>query len=132
MDQSCRQTFKWNYISLLTGKIVLSNKKRNLRKYSVVFLKRTLYYIYAAKLPKSKIFKPQIYTNNIIKIQFAITTKYMFTNKLKQNSQAYPIIWRYDCVKLRHIPWSRSFNICYVFIYWVSRNIILFIAAFYF
>ena len=27
----------WNYFPLLTGKFVLSNKKRNLRKYSVVF-----------------------------------------------------------------------------------------------
>ena len=46
MDRSCsllhgqpRQPFVWNYFPLLTGKIVLSNKKRNLRKYSVFFLK---------------------------------------------------------------------------------------------
>ena len=30
-----RQPFEWNYIPLLTGRIILSNKKRNLRKYSV-------------------------------------------------------------------------------------------------
>ena len=30
---------EWNYFPLLTGRIVLSNKKRNLRKYSVVFFK---------------------------------------------------------------------------------------------
>ena len=34
-----RQPFQWNYFLLLTGRIVLSNKKRNLRKYSVIFLK---------------------------------------------------------------------------------------------
>ena len=28
---------EWNFFPLLTGRIVLSNKKRNLRKYSVVF-----------------------------------------------------------------------------------------------
>ena len=46
MDWSCRllhgqpwQPFKWNYFPLLTGRIVLLNKKRNLRKYSVVFFK---------------------------------------------------------------------------------------------
>ena len=32
-----RQPFEWYDFPLLTGKIVLSNKKRNLRKYSVVF-----------------------------------------------------------------------------------------------
>ena len=32
-----RQPFDWNYFSLLIGRIVLSNNKRNLRKYSVVF-----------------------------------------------------------------------------------------------
>ena len=32
-----RQPFEWNYFPLLTGGIVLSNKKSNLRKYSVVF-----------------------------------------------------------------------------------------------
>ena len=32
-----RQPFEWNYFTLLTGRIVLSNKKRNLRKYSVFF-----------------------------------------------------------------------------------------------
>ena len=31
------QPFGWNYFRLLTGRIVHSNKKRNLRKYSVVF-----------------------------------------------------------------------------------------------
>ena len=31
------QLFELNYILLLTGRIVLSNKKRNLKKYSVVF-----------------------------------------------------------------------------------------------
>ena len=43
MDRSCRllhgqprQPFEWNYFPLLTGRIVLSNKKRNLRRYSVV------------------------------------------------------------------------------------------------
>ena len=30
-----RQPFEWNYFPLLTGRIVLSNKTRNLRKYSV-------------------------------------------------------------------------------------------------
>ena len=46
MDRSCRllhgqpsQPFEWNYFPLLTGRIVLSNKKRNLIKYSVVFFK---------------------------------------------------------------------------------------------
>ena len=34
-----RQPFEWKYFPLLTGRIVLSNKKRNLRKYSVVVLK---------------------------------------------------------------------------------------------
>ena len=34
-----RQPFKWNDLPLLTGRIILSNKKRNLRKYSAVFLK---------------------------------------------------------------------------------------------
>ena len=35
-----RQPFEWNYFPLLTGRIVLSNKKkRNLRKYSVVSFK---------------------------------------------------------------------------------------------
>ena len=45
LDRSCRllhgqprQPFEWNYFILLTGRIVLSNRKRNLRKYSVVFL----------------------------------------------------------------------------------------------
>ena len=33
-----RQPFEWNYFPLLTGKIILSNKKRNLGKYSVVFV----------------------------------------------------------------------------------------------
>ena len=33
-----RQPFEWNYFPLLTERIVLSNKKRNLRKFSVVFL----------------------------------------------------------------------------------------------
>ena len=33
------QPFEWNYLPLLTERIVLSNKKRNLRKYSVVFFK---------------------------------------------------------------------------------------------
>ena len=32
-----RQPFEWNYFPLLTERIKLSNKKRNLRKYSVVF-----------------------------------------------------------------------------------------------
>ena len=31
--------WEWNYFPLLTGRIVLLNKKRNLRKYSVIFLK---------------------------------------------------------------------------------------------
>ena len=44
----------WNYFPLLTERIVLSNKKKNLRKYSVVFFKAfskkkviwlTLYYV---------------------------------------------------------------------------------------
>ena len=46
MNQLCsllhgqlRQPFEWNYFLLLTGRIVLSNKKRNLRKYSEVFFK---------------------------------------------------------------------------------------------
>ena len=54
MDRSCRplhgqprQPFECNYFPLLTGRIVLSNKKRNWRKYSVVFfitfLKRKSY-----------------------------------------------------------------------------------------
>ena len=34
-----KQPFEWNYFPLLTAMIILSNKKRNLRKYSVVFLK---------------------------------------------------------------------------------------------
>ena len=45
MDRSCRllhgqprQPYQWNYFPLLTGRIVLSNKKRNLRKYSVVLV----------------------------------------------------------------------------------------------
>ena len=45
LERSCRllhgqprQPFKWNYCPLLTGRIVLSNKERNLGKYSV-FLK---------------------------------------------------------------------------------------------
>ena len=44
LERSCRllhgqpkQPFEWNYFPLLNGSIVLSNKKRNLRKYSVVF-----------------------------------------------------------------------------------------------
>ena len=32
-----RQSFEWNYFPLLTGRILLSNKKSNFRKYSVVF-----------------------------------------------------------------------------------------------
>ena len=32
-----RQQFEWNYFPLLTGRIVLSNKQKNLRKYAVVF-----------------------------------------------------------------------------------------------
>ena len=32
-----RQPFEWNYFPLLNGRIVLSYKKRNLRKYSVAF-----------------------------------------------------------------------------------------------
>ena len=46
LNRSCRllhgqptQPFKRNYFPLLNERIVLSNKKRNLRKYSVVFLK---------------------------------------------------------------------------------------------
>ena len=46
MDRSCklmhgqpRQPFNWNYFPLLTGRIVLSNKKANLRKYSAVVFK---------------------------------------------------------------------------------------------
>ena len=35
-----RQPFEWTYFPLLTGRIVLSNKKRNLRKYSVVLFLR--------------------------------------------------------------------------------------------
>ena len=53
-DRSCRllhsqlrQQFERNYFPLLTGRIVLSNKKRNLRKYSVVFLRH---------FPKKKLF----------------------------------------------------------------------------
>ena len=42
MNRLCRllhgQPFQWNYFPLLTGRIVLSNKNRNLSKYSVVFL----------------------------------------------------------------------------------------------
>ena len=34
-----KQPFELNYFPLLTGILILSNKKRNLRKYSVVFLK---------------------------------------------------------------------------------------------
>ena len=34
-----REPFEWNYFPLLNGRIVLSNKKWNLRIYSVVFLK---------------------------------------------------------------------------------------------
>ena len=34
-----RQPFEWNCFPLLTGRIVLSNKNRNLRKHSVVFFK---------------------------------------------------------------------------------------------
>ena len=34
-----RQPFEWNYFPLLTGRTVLSNKKRNLRKYSIDFFK---------------------------------------------------------------------------------------------
>ena len=34
-----RQPFEWNYFPLLTGRIILSNKKSNLRKYSVFFFK---------------------------------------------------------------------------------------------
>ena len=34
-----RQPFEWSYFPLLTARIVLSNKTRNLRKYSVVFFK---------------------------------------------------------------------------------------------
>ena len=44
MDRSCsllhgqpRQPFEWNYFPILTERIVLPIKKRNLRKYSVVF-----------------------------------------------------------------------------------------------
>ena len=46
VETSCRllhgqpkQPFVWNYFPLLTGRIVLSNKKRNLNIYSVVFFK---------------------------------------------------------------------------------------------
>ena len=34
-----RQPFEWNYFPLLTERIVLSNKIRNLRKYSAVLFK---------------------------------------------------------------------------------------------
>ena len=34
-----RQPFECNYFPLLSGRIVLSNKKRNFRKYSAVFFK---------------------------------------------------------------------------------------------
>ena len=62
MDRSCRllhglsrQPFEWNYFPLLTGRIVLSSKKRDLRKYSVFFFKhfpkkkviwRALYFVF--------------------------------------------------------------------------------------
>ena len=35
-----RQPFEWIYFPLLSGRIVLSNKKWNFRKYSVFFLKQ--------------------------------------------------------------------------------------------
>ena len=38
-----RQPFDWNYFPLLTGRIVLSNKKRNLRQYSEVFSKKKVF-----------------------------------------------------------------------------------------
>ena len=37
MHSQIWQLFEWNYFSLLTGSIVLSTKKRNLRKYWQVF-----------------------------------------------------------------------------------------------
>ena len=46
MDRSCRllhgqprQPFKWNYFPLLTGRIVLSNKKRNFENIQKFFFK---------------------------------------------------------------------------------------------
>ena len=41
------QPFEWNYFPLLTGRIVLSNKKRNFKKYSVVWFEH---------FPKKKIY----------------------------------------------------------------------------
>ena len=43
-----RQPFECNCFPLLTGRIVLTNKKRNLRKYSVVF--------FLKHFPKKKVF----------------------------------------------------------------------------
>ena len=37
LHDQLRQLFEWNYFPLLTLRIVLLNKKRNLRKYSIVF-----------------------------------------------------------------------------------------------
>ena len=37
-----KQPFEWNYFPLLTGRIVFPNKKRNLGKYSALFLKHFL------------------------------------------------------------------------------------------
>ena len=64
MHRSCRllqgqsrQPFKWNYFPLLTRRIVLSNKIRNLRKYSVGFLLN--------HFPKKKVFGGRFITRKI-------------------------------------------------------------------
>ena len=59
-----RQPFEWNYFPLLIGRIILSNKKRNLRKYSVVIFKA---------FSKKKVFGgPCIYINYLWLIYYVL------------------------------------------------------------
>ena len=57
-----RQPFEWNYFPLLTERIVLSNKNRNLRKYSAVFFKA---------FSKKKVSWQTLYFNNKLFLLFA-------------------------------------------------------------
>ena len=52
-----REPLPWNYFPLLTGRIVLANKKRNLRKYSIVLFKAFPKKGYLAEPVEGKKFK---------------------------------------------------------------------------
>ena len=101
--------FEWNYFALLTGKIVLLNKKkRNLRKYSAVF--------FLKNFPKKKRYlaDPVCKIVGPVRIGHDFHKLYGFLNDIDavQRINIHRLRWRGHVVRMKeNAPTRRAFDV---------------------